>query len=472
MATNDHDNYAAWAAGLTEHTIASLFHSRGCDTVVCKLLASNDNTKNQIYLGMDLTELSLIPSGEIETRLGSSSKPAGGGSSIFWAPMDFSWITPAGRTPAPDAKLIYYPQYPEVRASGLLRGSSGAPNALLDPTRLGRSPGRVLLLGSSSSSSAVHALLLPADVPAANHFRSIEMQPYGVLGIWDPAPISGLRGAADPRSVLLAELQRVHDLGWIASCRLTRAGRVDYVAPNGAGFTLEAELGVLPNGDAAPDFLGWEVKQHGVGSLERPAHGRITLMTPEPDGGVYASDGVVEFVSRWGHPGRNPRDRLDFAGTHRFGTVNDRTGLELVLDGYEPHTGRLDSSGAIALIDRTGQHAASWSFAKLLNHWKRKHAAAVYVPSEKRSAPDGSVAYRFGSEVLLGEGTSFERLLGGITSGSIRYDPGIHIDRRPDGSWSSKKRNQFRVGSSHESLQPLYRNMEAVRLARPGQTTR
>jgi hypothetical protein len=40
-------------------------------------------------------------------------------------------------------------------------------------------------------------------------------------------------------------------------------------APNCGGYTLEAELGITPNGYSEPDFLGWEVKQFGVANFAR-----------------------------------------------------------------------------------------------------------------------------------------------------------------------------------------------------------
>jgi hypothetical protein len=452
------DSYSQWAAGLTENTIRAMFVDRGCDAVFRKVLAPNDNTKNQIYLAGDLTEIARIPSGPIGIHAGTSTKQRAPGASIFRAPLDLVWITDLGAVPAPEAKLIYYPQYPEVRASGLLRGTSGAPNHLLDPGRDGRAPGRVLLLGVSSGSDRIHALLLPPDCPAARQLGAAHLRPYGVLGEWTvtatsrPAP-------ADPRSQLVEELGRVHRLDWIPSCRLNSAGeRIPYTAQNGAGFTLEAELGVIPNGHAAPDLLGWEVKQHSVRSFAKPAYGVVTLLTPEPDGGLYATHGAVDFVQRWGRRRKAGEDRLDFTGRHSVGKYNDRTGLTLRLDGFDAKRSSFDPNGRIALVTPDDETCASWSFGKLLGHWKRKHAAAVFVQSERRpSEREGDQSsYRYGRSIQLCEGASFERLLEGFASGLVVYDPGLHIDRRADGSWRPRKRNQFRVSSRPERLATLY----------------
>ncbi len=137
------DSYSRWVAGLTENTIRAMFVDRGCDAVFRKVLAPNDNTKNQIYLAGDLTEIARIPSGPIGIHAGTSTKRRAPGASIFRAPLDLVWITDLGAVPAPEAKLIYYPQYPEVRASGLLRRACPAsvPSDLGDRSRRERHPG-------------------------------------------------------------------------------------------------------------------------------------------------------------------------------------------------------------------------------------------------------------------------------------------------------------------------------------------
>jgi hypothetical protein len=452
------DTYSQWADELTRDSIRRLFVDRGCDVVFRKVLASNDNTKNQIYLGSDLTQVARIPSGPISVHIGSSMKERAPGAGIYRAPLDLVWITERDPEPAPEAKLIFYPQYPEVRASGLLRGTRNAPGHLLDPNRAGRTPGRVLLLGVSANSTRIHALLLPAGRSAGETADLEHLSRYGVLDEWRIGDAS-TSSPMDPRSEMLRELRRVHLAGWIPSCRLAATGeRIDYTAQNGAGFTLEAELGVTPNGHSAPDFLGWEVKQHSVGSFARPSFGSVTLFTPEPDGGTYVDEGAAEFVRRWGHQRSSTHDRIDFTGTHSVDTVNDRTGLALRIDGFDRQSATFDPGGRIALVDASGSTCATWSFAKLLGHWKRKHAAAVFVRSERRQPTDhhGRVWYRYGSEVQTCEGASFERLLEGFASGVIRYDPGLHITRRPDGTWQPRKRNQFRVSARPERIAALY----------------
>src|SRR3546814_10709373 len=79
--------------------------------------------------------------------------------------------------------------------------------------------------------------------------------------------------------------------------------------PQRRWFTLEAELGITPNGYAEPDFMGWEIKQYGVRDFVsfRPKS-PVTLMTPEPTGGVYRTEGVAAFMKRFGYPGQRSEE--------------------------------------------------------------------------------------------------------------------------------------------------------------------
>jgi hypothetical protein len=137
------------------------------------------------------------------------------------------------------------------------------------------------------------------------------------------------------------------------------------------------------------------------------------------------------------------------------------------LRGYSPlHAFRED--GAVVLLDRKDNIAASWSFGKLLTHWKCKHAMAVFVPAISRTMEFRQ--YRYGSRVLRGVGTSFNLFLEAIASGSIYYDPGINMKRQSDGSWKPKKRNQFRTKIG--KLAQLYESLELVDACRPNLSAR
>ena len=88
--------------------------------------------------------------------------------------------------------------------------------------------------------------------------------------------------------------------------------------------------------------------------------------------------------------------RRNFGGVHRSRTRHAVTKLELVLTGWDEVKGKITQvDGGIELRDPEGLVAARWSFEALLNHWKRKHAKAVYVPSLCSLEPR---RYRFGSK--------------------------------------------------------------------------
>ncbi len=88
------------------------------------------------------------------------------------------------------------------------------------------------------------------------------------------------------------------------------------IRPTGAmAYTLEAALGIRPNGRAEPDYQGWEVKQYSVRDFTRfSAKTPVTLLTPEPDGGLY-NDDIQQFMMTHGYADRNGvPDRLNFGG--------------------------------------------------------------------------------------------------------------------------------------------------------------
>jgi hypothetical protein len=222
---------------------------------------------------------------------------------------------------------------------------------------------------------------------------------------------------------------------------------------------LEAELGIRPNGYSEPDFLGWEIKQFGVDNLEKLSASVITLMTPEPTGGAYVSEGAEFFVHKYGYADMKGRqDRKNFGGIHKSGEKHTLTGLKLVLIGFDSEAGKIrHADGMIALIDGDETVAASWNFSALLKHWNRKHNQACYVPSLSTTEPERK--YKFGSKVILGVGTSFELFLNEMAWGRIYYDPGIkmeNISLMP----KIKKRSQFRIKSGN--LKNLYRTEEII----------
>lgn len=429
--------------------IKSLFINNGCKKVYVKTLSPNDNSKNQVYIGGNFEILNILPISEIITEeAGDWNKER------FKAKINFSWIDDEGSiSPAPQAQLILYPKYPEVRFSGFLARCKKAPSELMTQRLAGR-----LLFFSVAQNGTILGYVTSPTSEIANEFNQTESDSvHGVFSVID------LPQAKNNRAVLLSELKRIHELGWIDSKRLDRDGNImDCRAPNCGGYTLEAELGVTPNGYSEPDFMGWEVKQFGVANFNRTKSKAITLMTPEPTDGLYKTEGTEYFVRTYGYEDKRGRpDRLNFGGVHKVGEKHHLTDLTMQLIGFDVESGKIrNTNGRIALLDEKENETASWSFSSMLKHWNRKHNQACYVPSLSEIKPERK--YRYGNEIILGTGTDFQLFLSQMALGNIYYDPGIkleNISTKP----KMKKRSQFRIKSGF--LPNLYKQNEIIDIA-------
>ena len=297
-----------------------------CRTIYSKVLAANDNRKQQIYFGGDFQSINIIP---FQTIAPDPDKPH-----IFKASLNFWWLTDDGKLHnAPRARLILYPQYPEVRFSGFLQGCSAAPSELMDE-RL-RLSGRILFLGICPDGRIIGYLCHP-ESELAREFASVGELPRSGVFLEPGLDISFL----DERTLLIEKLRQIHQTGWIRSRKLGRNGIVlPCEAPNCGGMTLEAELDIIPNSRSEPDYLGYEVKQYNVSSFQLINSGVLTLMTPEPTGGYYRTAGIEAFIRKYGYPdmtGATDRgDRLNFGGIHKVGEYHRLTRLQIVLKGFD-----------------------------------------------------------------------------------------------------------------------------------------
>ena len=152
-------------------SLKSLFVKVGARKLYAKLLAENDNSKNQVYFGPDFQALNLFPNAGIV----SDSSPK---NSIFKAKLHFGWLTVNGAiADAPGAQLILYPQYPEVRFSGFLKGCAAPPSSLMT----GRTSGRILFLAVTGDRHVV-GFVVGGDEGIAAEFRALGLSaPAGVF---------------------------------------------------------------------------------------------------------------------------------------------------------------------------------------------------------------------------------------------------------------------------------------------------
>ncbi|MDA8328579.1 MAG: MvaI/BcnI family restriction endonuclease [Betaproteobacteria bacterium] len=429
----------------TLSNLIKMFADRGITRLYMKILAKNNNRKQQIYFGTSFSILSLFPT------LGIFPSP-NGDNPIFKAKINFWWMMGSGEIcNAPGSQLIFYPQYPEVRFSGFLDSCNNGPSDLLDETTC--MAGRLLFLGVHPDGRIIGALL-PHTHPVR---QEIDQATYlNKIRIFYEIPIEG-----DGRKELLERLKVIHEKGWIDSKRLDSLGNIlPCTASQCGGYTLEAEFGISPNGDAAPDFKGWELKQYSVDNFKRVNSSVITLMTPEPTGGYYKTHGVELFIRKFGYPDKMGRvDRLNFGGVHKVGEKHTTTGLTLTLVGFDATDGKiLTKSASLSLLTDTGEEAATWTYVDLMNHWNHKHAQTAYIPSLKHIDP--RLQYRYGNTVRLGEGVDFLLVLKAMFQGKIYYDPGIKLENASSAKPTTKRRNQFRVKSG--DLSSLYLKMEPV----------
>ena len=424
----------------------------GATRIYAKKLAPNDNSKNQVYLGGDFSALNIIPHGEIYF---DDAEVAGAVRDRAKAAVNFYWIDNAGRHQAPNTGLILYPKYPEVRMSGFLLGSKGAPAKIMRV----RDAGRILILGITDHGEVL-GFAANCDDPVT---AELSAHDWPTVGVFLELPLT-MDQLESPKARLLSELRRIYQLNWIMSQKLAADGtKAAYSARNGGGYTLEAELGITPNGYSEPDFMGWEVKQYSVSDFVkfRPKS-PVTLMTPEPTGGIYRNEGVTEFMQRFGYLDQSGKpDRINFGGRYDCLRGNHAlTGLRMTLNGYDTGTGKItDLDGNLTLLDAADEIAASWTFKGMMAHWNRKHAQAAYVPSLFHSPPP---EYSFGAHVLLCEQTDFLLFLKAFAAGKIYYDPAVKIEDASSSKPKIKRRSQFRV--AHSDLMQLYQRHETVRL--------
>ncbi|HAT2106137.1 TPA: MvaI/BcnI family restriction endonuclease [Legionella pneumophila] len=435
--------------------LITLMKAHGAQRMYAKLLSANDNSKNQIYLGSNYTTLNIIPNYGVHAD--TTINKQGSVRERFKADINFNWIDENGIHHAPDAQLILYPKYPEVRLSGILRGCAKAPSEIIAP----RMENRILFFGVSNDRKIL-AFAVDGDSPVTKEFHSTIFQ-YNKTGVFLEILFDGL-DAKQAKNMLVRKLAEIHKKGWIDSKRLTSSGVcVECKSSNCGGYTLEAELQICPNSKSAPDYLGWEVKQYNVKSFDKfKSSNPVTLMTPEPKAGYYRENGVINFVRKYGYIDKKGReDRLNFGGIHKFNRRCDLTGLTMKLVGFNADTLKIeDVNGGIYLFDDNHQTAAVWKYEDLITHWNHKHAKCVYVPSLCQKEPVQK--YWYGNIIQLAEGTDFEMFLKAVVCDKVYYDPGIKIEGASSLNPRPKKRSQFRMRTS--DVFSLYYSVENLNL--------
>lgn len=439
-------------------SLLKIFSNNACNKVYVKRLSANDNSKNQIYLAGSFDVLNILPSGEVVTDTNGQRK-----TKTLKSKLDFYWINNEGVLSfAPNAQLILYPDYPEVRFSGFLKGSKNPPSELLTS----RIDARILFLGVSNEKK-IYGFVVAPETELAKEFLSLKnLETHGVFNVF--TIING-KIIKDSKNILLSELKRIHNLGWICSKRLNSNRQlVTCLNSNCGGYTLEAELDIPSNSISGPDFLGWEIKQFSAPSFDRFGSRSITLMDHSPTDGYFHENGAEAFIRKYGYADRKGRaSRMNFGGTHKYEIIHKLTSLRLIIEGFDSNTKTMtksDGDGYVALVDDKKNLAAAWSFKSIIEHWKAKHPQACYVPSKIRKGNfDKCIQqYCYGNNIILGSYTDVNLFLYELCVGNIFYDPGIKLEMAIAGErgQSVKVRSLFRTKPIN--LSSLYYENEVV----------
>lgn len=451
-----------WYDEVTIGQVRDLLAGQGARSVWVKRLVRNNNSKQQIWFANDPSDLSFLPLGTPTFAPGRSGKPKAG-APVVQIPVPWQWVNPRGAFDAPNTRLCYYPQYPEVRLSGFLQGCRESPSILMNPGKRGYEEGRCLFLGPVPGQDGrpdhVVALVVGAPSPAAGYVEQMKGFKPGHLCpvVFDDGHEIGDFSVLE-QALLKIIGRKIVPWRYVKGQEPIRP----YTKPNAAGFTLEAELGVSENAIPGPDFDVWELKAIEQKDLKKRSAHRVTLFTPQPDQGWAAKHSGVDFVKRYGHVtatndvGKPSEYYFTTSAFDKPGKDDPDRRLRLQMTGFTDHK-NFDTEGMIALVDkRTDELVAGWSYLKLLEHWQRKHNRAAYVPYLKTGKGKDTLV-EFGPLLTLGLSTSFGLFLQAFNNGKAVYDPGDKATLT-DSVWKAHQRSQFRISTTN--LNAIYYQVE------------
>lgn len=467
----------------TANTLADIardLQSAGADSAILKMLAKNNNDKNQVYFASDFSGLHRNFALTFADRGASSSQTkdlSAPGRKIPEAVFDdFVWVRRDGSTvKARNVKAIIYPQYPEARLSGFQTFENSMPQSLSVAYTIAHpDTPRLLVLGKRAGGACVALIYIGI---------SAELQ----------KEISRLPGLESSRVCKVLQLQASSTqklFGMLSSvvsrplrgCRLDSSGNtLPFTGTQVCGYTLEHALGIRPNAGKDGDIFGIELKVH--------TQEKVTLFTPEPDFGLY-TESFEGFMRQYGYPDEDGAIRL--TGIHRSNIRCPKSGLTLKVREYRPFqdaagkwqwekdqngkriafaydpttalTAKMDAV-EIVLEDDQGFVAAGWSLERLMNNWGVKHNEAVYLSAAKRLNPNadefaGGYKYEieFAPAAIWCRGTSAERMLKAISDGIIFLDPAPKfVEGIPS---KNKRRAQWRVNDIGTAVHALYESVE------------
>jgi len=452
------------------HQVTDLLKILACERILIKKLGKNNNDKQQIYFHHDASLLNAVFDMTFSTREKSQSNKRKGsikGKRILSATFNsFHWLGIDNSLHRVNScKGVLYAQYPEVRLSGFKAETGFMPQSMsIDFAKANPEIPRYLAIGATHDGKATAIMIVNPSHEFKREFLSLPFFANSKI-----CRVLEIEQEAGSHKLLTLLKQRIGSKS-IKGCRLDADGNtVPFTGTQVHGYTLEHELGIRTNASKDGDIFGIELKCF--------TSKKLTLFTPEPDGGLY-SQSFPDFMQKYGYE-KEAVYRL--TGLHRAGSVSEKSGLSLrvlctpkgseseELENYDPDkplAHQLENL-MVVLADDDENIAASWSAERLLNNWGVKHNESVYVPArvtdnEVQEEYDAGYTRKvhFGDQVLWCKRTSLERMIRSIASGVIFLDPAPKFD--PDNPKNNKRRSQWRINNIYRDSQHLYEEVREV----------
>ncbi|QTE80913.1 MvaI/BcnI family restriction endonuclease [Shewanella algae] len=439
--------------------ILALFPENRFTHVLAKALPKNANDKNQIYWSSDFNMLGPLFDFEYAERgLVTSAKKGGKsrGRSIPEAVFkNFAWLTDDGREiRAPKVKMLIYAQYPEMRLSGFKTETAEIPASLsVEFTKANPDIKRIMILGRTHHGGAVAMIVMPQG--------NLREKVLAATGFEGSSVIKLLRESYIHENDLQQKLSAVVERWMPGVRRTTDNTTIPFNGTQVCGYTLEDALEIIPNANKDGDYMGVELKAHTAKKL--------TLMTTEPDMGLYKED-FAGFMTTYGYENNG---QWRWTGIHKEGIPSTKSGLTLRIMGYnreESISKQLNGEELyIGMFDASGNLAAGWSMERILGGWGAKHNEAVYVPATRKNTENKDLKATghkyevcFDRNVVWCRGTNPKKLLDAILEHVIIIDPAPKYD--PVNPKNNKRRTQWRVNDIHKAIPYLYDQKQEINL--------
>lgn len=447
--------------------IAEVLRSKDCHLGLIKKIPKNGNDKNQVYFHADFSllnayfELDIGERGLSHSTTKRSSKP---GKAIPQAVFSqFYWCdNQQVLHQAKNCKAIAYTQYPESRLSGFATLTNLMPRSMsIEYVNRDDRLDRYLVLGARTDGAAIALMLVAPSETFVSEFNDLDYSLNSTI-----CKILHLSDVTESNSAKLEAILRHKVAGkTLTGCRYDKTGTtIPFTGTQVHGYTLEHACGITPNSDKNGDFLGIELKCF--------TRKKLTLFTPEPDGGLYHKS-FKNFMTQYGYL----KDVCyRFTGLHRAYVQNTKTGLtlkiywwdklgkdEFIKKAYDPNIllAKQMRELDVVLEDEDGNIAASWSLERLMGCWGAKHNEVVYFPAKKDPHSDQNLVaegYKyqisFSNNVLWCRHTTADKLLQAIHSGMVYLDPAPKYSEN-DASLN-KRRSQWRVNDIYKAAPYLY----------------